>query len=382
MLPHWLNNMFYFLVFGLYIADYIVDKRWLQFKFSKTSIPFVLMIAFFLISLLQAPFDSDTYYKTLLEKRYPLIAFGIIGLLGLNDKFKLSYFLNTIIITAVSITLWNAFFNVDISNIFQVQFPLLFTQERIAHINSHMGFNLYLNLAVVSLWYICYHSWKDIPKWKKSGYIVSFIIIYMILLISEGSSGFLACNVLVFCMLFIYIYDRNKKIALASLFFLLVAFFIVASQLFPHLSKDNIETEPRLYMWRAAVESIQERPLSGYGMSRAQETLDSTLFKYGNAAQQKTWVTVQQSVKYVDSHNQYIQVTLEFGIVGLLVLLGIYLSPLFAVDKNKLILTAFICFLFCFQSMFDMFITGQFSILFGLVWLIVIKTRNDLADNQ
>jgi len=100
-IPYLLNFGGLYLFFITWIIEFFVEKRWTNWHCDKTTIYFIVLISFFLLSLLYAPFDTTKYFKNLLEKRYALISFGIVGLFGLNKKYKLSYFLNTIIITAI-----------------------------------------------------------------------------------------------------------------------------------------------------------------------------------------------------------------------------------------------------------------------------------------
>ena len=111
-------------------------------------------------------------------------------------------------------------------------------------------------------------------------------------------------------------------------------------------------------------------------MSRAQEMYDTVNYKYCSP-EYTAYVTANQPM-FTDSHNQYIQTALEFGIIGLILLLFIYGAPIFICKKGRRAFAFFICALCAYQSLFDMFITGQFCTLFCLMMLILLRVDDDV----
>ncbi|HOH71459.1 MAG TPA: O-antigen ligase family protein [Paludibacteraceae bacterium] len=374
-MPYLLNFGSLYLFFITWVIEFFVEKRWTNWRCDKTTIYFIVLISFFLLSLLYAPFDTTKYFKNLLEKRYALLGFGIVGLFGLNKKYKLSYFLNTIIITAIVAIVfliskigWSTFFlspNRDV----------LLTQTRIAYISAHMGFNLYLNFALVGIWYICTHKWNQMATWKHYAYGFALIVIFGILSLSEGRSGFVA-SILLICSFTVFeIWKRRKILGLLIILLAPIALY-EASAHHSRMSEEMLRNEPRLALWHSAVDLITKKPLTGYGMSRAQEMYDTVNYKYCSP-EYTEYVTSNQPM-FTDSHNQYIQTALEFGIIGLILLLFIYGAPIFICKKGRRAFAFFICALCAYQSLFDMFITGQFCTLFCLMMLILLRVDDDV----
>ena len=98
-----LQETAYFLFFGSYVAEIVTDKKWNKLQLTKTTIYFLLILIYFLLVFFYRPFEqTDHYFKFLIEKRYPLLGFSIVGFLGVNNLYKLKYFVNTIIITSIS----------------------------------------------------------------------------------------------------------------------------------------------------------------------------------------------------------------------------------------------------------------------------------------
>ena len=73
---------------------------------------------------------------------------------------------------------------------------------------------------------------------------------------------------------------------------------------------------------------------------------------------------------------------MEFGIVGLLVLLFLYISPIFIAEKNKRMLAIFLMFLCAYQSVFDMFVTGPFSAIFCILVILILSVKNNIVKGH
>ena len=145
------------------------------------------------------------------------------------------------------------------------------------------------------------------------------------------------------------------------------------------ISKDSVETEPRLFLYKTAYSLIKEKPIFGYGLSDAQEKFDIERTKY----QTESFRVWALTINNIDSHNQYLQTTLEFGFIGLLLLLFIYYFPIFIVDNSRLTLLLLFSGLYSYHSIFDMFITGQFALVFSLIILLILnpESKSDINSN-
>jgi hypothetical protein len=61
-----------FLFFSSYIVEFFLDKKWKRVTLNKTHLYFLVMFGFFGLALVYYPFDSTTYFRVLLERRYAL----------------------------------------------------------------------------------------------------------------------------------------------------------------------------------------------------------------------------------------------------------------------------------------------------------------------
>ena len=139
-----------------FCLDFFYNKRYLSFKFDKIRIYYSVVFLFFCLFFIYQPFEnSSTYSHLLLRNRICLSGLALCGLLGLNNKHKISYYLNTIIISAVASIIYLVFFKIGFLSFWEAENKMaIFTPARIEFINNHMVYNVYMNLAIVSIWYI------------------------------------------------------------------------------------------------------------------------------------------------------------------------------------------------------------------------------------
>lgn len=376
VVPAWFLYGPFYLFFITYTAEVFLEQRWRRVKLDAITIYFGLFVLFFVLGLFYLPFDSSKYLKHHLENRYALLGFGVVGVFGLNQYYKMSYLFKTMIVTSVVAILF-LFFKVGIAEfILSPNRNLLFTQARIENVNAHMGFNLFLNVSLVGIWYICSSSWRRIPRYTRYLYVLAMCIIFFVLSISEGRSGFLASIFLLFSFLAIEVWRRRKILGFVMALVLPLALAFAASQ-HTRIAHHAVGDEPRIAFWHSAVELIEKKPILGYGISNAQVAFDQVNMKYTTLEYRKYWT--KQGIWFIDTHNQYIQTTLEFGVVGLLLLLLIYFAPIGIVESKRRLLCLYLCGLCAYQSVFDMFITGQFCLFFCLLMLAVLRTKNDIV---
>jgi len=372
------RNVFY-VFFISYFLEIILEKKWKTIRVDKTHIYYIILAVFFLLAVLYLPFENSRKYTIfLLEKRFSLFGFALVGLFGLNNKFKINYLLNSFIITSIIAIAYLIFYRIGIYVFFEQ--PLrteVIELMRIKYVNSHMAFDFYLNVSLISIWYILSRSWTKTVWWKQYLYIAALTVILSALSISEGRSGFIVGVILVLSFIFVEIWKRRKVLGIV-IGFIIPFLFIGVVSFHKRMTENLIKTEPRFFLWESALSVIKENPVFGFGISDAQEKFDLARPKYETVEYREQWKTST----HLDCHNQYLQTAMESGIIGLLILLFLYISPVFIVDKTKRMLAVFLMFLCAYQSVFDMFITGPFTTIFCIIILLLLSVRNNIANLQ
>ena len=238
-----------------------------------------------------------------------------------------------------------------------------------------MMFNFYLNTSIIFLVYFFLKIKSN--TFSKAIYGVFGIIIYSILFISEGRSGFVCSNILILIAFFYLVLRWNKTIGFVFLAITPIILYAIIIH-HPRVSKTDFTNDARMMLWGHTKEIIAQHPIVGYGASTAEYQFTNELYKENNP---EFCGLIEKGVM-VDCHNQFIQVEMEFGLVGLILILIIYHYPIFVVgSENKLFVFMFIV-ISLFQSCFDMFITGQFSIIFFLVLVLFLNVSSDQPQNS
>lgn len=387
--------------FGLtFLIEIFTDAKFKTVRIDKTVYLYGAMAFFFILAFIYKPFEQTSdYFYPVLERRISLAAFAVICFLGVNKYFKLSYFLNTIIISGVLSILYIIFKIGIVDFIHNPARFSLFNETRIAHIGTHMSFNLYLNIGIIAIWYILRNKWQQISVAPKIFYFLASIIFFIVLANSDGRSGLFIGLFILFGLILYEVFRKNKIISLILVILVPVIFVLMLMQntriQATILKEDNTEKtddidnirkalsdEPRLFIWESAWDIFKQKPVLGHGISDAQSFFEAELIKNEDEEYKKYRESLGSRLLYTEPHSQYLQTMLEFGIFGLMLLLFILFYPLHVVDKNRKWMMILVLILFLNQSIFDVFLTSQFSIIFGMMLMMLLKTTDDLSGEK
>lgn len=358
----------FYVFFGSYVIEFITDKKWTNFKWDNKKTYFAIIILFFCLSLIHYPFEQDTkYYKLLMELRYPLLGFSIVGIFGLNHLFKLKYLIYTLVLTSVTAIIYTLL-KVNFHEFIHDTQAFNFT--RTDYVNIHTYVNFYINSSILGIWYLLSNQWKETPLNQKVFLLSCIPVFLFILQISEGRSGFLF-GLGMTSLLILYELWKYKKI-FGFLFLLVIPIVgFIAIDKHQRMDPQGIKNDPRFFLWEASYNVAKEHPICGVGMSTAQVKFDAWRKVYQTKEFEDAW----KDTVLIDSDNQYVQTWMEFGIVGIILLIIIYFLPLFLVDKQRRIITLFFILMFVFQSLFIVSITRHFAGIFCIWMLFLLDTQ-------
>jgi O-antigen ligase len=368
----------YYVFLISYVLEFILEKRWQNLKINNYRIFFLLLLALYLLGLFSYFFDdTPIYFEYIINRRLPLLAFSVVGFFGVNKLYSIKYFFNTMIVTAVLTALYLIVYRIGLMEfILRPDKTEMLWNNRIAYVNDHMMFNFYLNMALIGTWYIFSTNWKSLKLWLKISYAVSAIFIMYIVLLSEGRCGVIECLLIVSAIILFETWKRSRIATIGILSLSLIFFFMITSH-HKRMSKEMMVSEPRLFLWQGALTAIKEKPVLGYGLSNAQERFDVERAKI-EPLFFKEWA---KQFYLLDCHNQYLQATLEFGAFGLLLLLSLYFYPIYCTRNSTRILAFFVIGLCMYQSIFDIFLTGQKANIFSML-VIMLFLENDRELSQ
>lgn len=365
-----------YLFFATWAIEVVLEKRWQNFHWDKRKIYYTIVITFFCLPLIYAPWDGSVHFHRLLEYRLGLIGFSLVGILGINKYYNLELMFGcfigiafAMVVYLFSLVGWDTLVH-DPNRMY------LLAETRIAHINAHMQFNFFLNVALVGIWYwLFYTQHKVTIYWRILLSIVALVLI-ITLLLSEGRSGLLACLMVVGSLTLYQTWQWRKWACVLVMAIVLGSAGYVVSH-HQRMSQGAVNSELRIRYWGLATKLIAQKPILGYGMSSAQEEFSKYSADCCTEAEREHW---QAYFDVIDAHNQYLQIMLEFGCVGLLFLLSVYLGPVI-IDQSHRIVSVYLVGLSMFQSVFDMFVTGGFCILFCVLVLMMLNMNVSHLSN-
>ncbi len=373
--------------FATTVLDIFVNKRWKGWKWNKSMMIFVAMIAFYTIGWVWCVFDTTEIdrYGGVMEMYLPFAAFGIIGLTGyVSPKLKPQHLAITMGLTALiySIVLVaQTFIEINGWPPSMRHYQWVFGKMRE---ESHMAFNIYINIAILFLMYAFFNGKK---KCKRAMYGVLIFLLYLVVLTSEGRVGFMVGNMLFGGFIVGIIYKWKPLMIIPAVIMGLVAVGLVLSQ---HERIGNTGDDPRQYMWTSAIEAIKEQNIlvgggvNGGRMAYIEKAMENEGFHKTYLERDSHQLGKTESIYKSHPHNTFINTMLEYGLVGLSLLLFIFIYPLFVVRRKVWIYLAAFIAIFAGQLMLNAFANkGTSPILFCWLltyWVLWIDPTSDTVS--
>lgn len=329
-----------------YLLDFIVCKRYKLINWNRLKwmyVPFILYFIFIPVWHIFEPTTTMHYYSAL-EHRLPFLIGGIIGILGLNDKFRLNYFIWVQLITSLAIIIVILFYT-GINHLTEFNSDVLWLNFiRREKINSHMVVNLYWNFTLIGVIYLIrsfliQQKTTIGNKIKITIAILGGMFIYFFLMISEGRTGFIIANIIILSSI-ILLFTKIKRqhilitIILTFFFLCIIVLFAINNHRF---KSEIIGNEPRFQIWRVASEVISQNWFWGYGVAEARiKFVDSLLndeVLRNNYVEKYKYFCNNILQKPIDlqkmhPHNVFIETQMELGVLGLICLLLCYVLPI------------------------------------------------------
>lgn len=371
-----------YLLLGTYIIDYVVSgvyKDWSWRNNTKKWL-FVAMIAFFLLQLIFYPFETNLdYFNQILEDRLSFLVIGIIGILGVNKRVKLEYaewvyigvafICSAILLTLCLRTMPDNYYSLQV----------YMANRRIFYFSNHMLFNIFTNVAIIFTFHLL-NKYKN--PWVRAALITALLTMIVTISFSEGRIG-LACAYAVTLFLFSIMLWKWRR---WSIIIILIPLLGLSAVIFNNekFSTQRLDKEPRKIIWAETIKNIKDNPLGLGASTAAYKTLKSIeeLENRGELYDETVHkAVVERSVYGAHAHNQYLQSTLEYGPIGGLLLLTLFILPIFISHKSITTTTIAVCFVYAMQLFTDILVSGVIPI--GLLLtLCLLMSYNVSEDNS
>jgi O-antigen ligase len=338
------------LFFSSFVIDYIASERWKKsFRLDATRVVSIFILLQFVLLFVFSFFEVEPrYLSTLYEYRTAFIGFGIIGLLGISDKFRVRHFAYATLISAIVLCV-SVYFDIpeSFSQLTTIQAKLdILRQTRATNICSHMTINLFL-CAGMALF--CKVFTLSNSSWEKAFSIFAMIIYFAMIMLSEGRVGMLSgCILMGFILLRASMRNLRLLIPMFTIFVVIcLSGFLIATTNNPIKSKISAlnKSNPREYIWKEGINKIKESPIVGVGASTNAAQLKEILLNNEDLIKTEKFLLDhlrEDKVYGMHPHNQIMQSWLEYGLLGLFVILGLFISILLAIKGSLTLSLIFI----------------------------------------
>ena len=357
---------------------------WLQkentFKSTWKFLPWYLLFAAYVVASFLSP-DLGLGLSEL-ERKLSLIAFPLI----FSFQWKVPIRLNRIWlihVIACLILVVLAFYDAWMCSQDMGHIVRCFSTSYFSQIHHPTYFSAFLIFAIIGLIY----NEVDWFNGRSPGFRIILIVLFSAIHLNVGSLGGILSLLLIFSIYFFHQgvarWGRMKALALGVVGF--SALFLMAyanreiradiqnalsfTEAYLHSPSDFIQgrheplqgNEVRLILWTASFNIVGEHPF-GLGMGQLDQAM---------AKQLNEWGYPQQAKKNFNPHNQWLQITNELGILGLLIAVFLLWFAYQHVPQDYK--PIFTLFLLCFVvlSSFESVLQRQSGIVFFLSWMAV-----------
>jgi O-antigen ligase len=238
----------------------------------------------------------------------------------------------------------------------------------------HPGyFSMYLSLGVAITLNFLYSGWNNLSGLARLFYILLVVWFFTFIILLSSKAGIISIG-LVLIIYFGYDVLRSKAVyrGLLSLFMVFLAFYI-AFHVFPRsfgrieaardviVNTDDISTDTkegtaeRILIWKASLRIIKKNVLFGVGTGDVEDELQKEYIIQGySTAFERT----------LNAHNQYLQSFIAFGVLGILVFLGVIIIPMYFSLKDGHIVYFLFLVIIGFNFLVESMLERQAGVIF------------------
>lgn len=376
-LPFHIHVSSILIIFGVLLTMFkiLAKNEWQKLELSQLSISLLFFLFVELIGLLYTSRENIGVGLFNIEKHLSFIFLPIL-FVDFNIDEKLRRLLLLVFVASCFFAmLFCVVINIRLSLVEGKYFhEYYFSHDRFSQPIEMQAvyFGLYLSWAVLILGSL----YLEKPIKKSNIFFVSFFVLIFVLgLVATGARTVLgALTITVFANLLIYAISIKsyKTLLVAIAFPLVVAVLVslnpVSRTRFLDVLNKNAEKSSydsyfaRTYIWRPGLEAVKENFWFGVGTGDGQTELDKKFIEYNYSA----------GIGLFNMHNQYLQLMLDLGLVGLFAFIAIFFIHLRnAYFKMDFLYLSFLS-LFMISCLTESMLNRNKGILFFVLFGIVL----------
>ena len=165
---------------------------------------------------------------------------------------------------------------------------------------------------------------------------------------------------------------------------------LIAVSSHKRIAPNALNSDPRSIIWEVTIELIKEKPFFGYGASKGRQKFveagmnnQEFVDRYaGPFIINNPLCNGEKGLSMMHPHNLFLETLLEFGIVGLTVLLFLLFFPLTTGEINKRIYIWMFIGAFSIQAMFETLGNHLLPILFVLIVVLWNQGKGEDYNNK
>ncbi len=328
----WVQRTALYILGISYPIDYILNRRWQGWHWTRDKWVYVVMILLFLLTPIWQLFDptpSTDYYQFQLHQRSAFVWVSIAGLSGFSPRLRTRDVGVVMLLTGIYmlVTTLYGYLHCDLP----IWTLRNFNYYRAHHINSHMVMNLYMNTALI-------FGALGLNQWSKKGMkyvvVVMMLAVWCFILLIDGRVGFVT-SLLIITIFFVRWCWQRKHIAGVLAFTVCAMVSSVLVYFNSRLTIDKIENDPRMVIWDYSIRRIAAHPWLGYGLSS--HSVEYVEDAYTDQEMYEGFIvrTIDRHPEFVAQghtmithhpHNAFLEYWLENGIFGLLLFISLFVS--------------------------------------------------------
>lgn len=372
-----------------------VVRKTMKFVFSPVFLTFVLLYLAYAVGILFTDHMGDALGY--LEKKLVLVLFPLLFSFRFQRQLDLKPITLGLVIGTIILTVLSVFHGIDIYYLTH-DFNNSFGSTSYSYIHHPTYFAAMATITLLMVREGVRNKWKGFNYWTFGAY---FLLTCANLLFCFSFASLLFFLFLITVILIVYFYKRLPRILFLVVIVLLpiipvAAYYgnihvqievdsakndLSAYVQNPDLIFEKVRSSPsgnqtRLLMWTVSTQEFLEHPM-GSGTANFDDKLGKRLRDKG--------LDDYAEFKY-NPHNQFLQVAVEIGVMGLLIFLSIFVCYFKMAKKYQFgllfWLTLNLAFNCLFESMFQRQSGIVFYVLLFCLFTVYLQNRKSIAQNE
>ena len=352
-------------------ATSLLHLKSFKLKIFKSFMPLILLFIIYAIANFR---DTNAFSIKMFELKAMLLAFPLIFSCYEVTKEKLKLVLKTFVygsffayLILLIIALFNAFdfstliFNSVVPRYREIGYGPFDFQPLQTNYFLGRTFAFAMQSTIQSVFFVFSIA---IILLLREVFKKSFVKIAIPLLILGVLQIFSVIALIAFILIIVFNVNRFKIILIGILtgFIVFLTTLIFAND---HTNFSKFETiDNRMIIWPIAIKTIKENPIIGFGYSKAQKQLHKNYPKRGNFG-------ANSQQKKIDAHNVFLQVSIESGLIGLLILSSVFIPYIYLKEIDVFVKTFLLLVLLCglTESILNIYIGLAFFTFFHCLFI-------------